>query len=826
MKIKSILVLIIGAISAKLVHAQAPAQAPVPVPVGKGSYASFPPPGIHVDNKTGEDMVAKADGRPLYLVKKDDRAVPSNKWYNNVIYNQYGTGLWPMPHRVSATKTGIEITFPEKSAGDHFATDAPLIISGKNFNPVDSRCKNWTDWTVTFRSYESDSKYMDVTLGEGMPFVWSEINGFDPILAVDPSNPEVKLFDVNGAGVKLPYIGDMLGIIYKGHRYGVFAPDNTKFDLGDKAINVTFAGKGSYLVTAMLPSEKDAAMFQKYAFAVPRDTKLSWNYDNKAGTITTKWNITAEALKGDNKAVIQGFLPHQWRENIAKTDFSGPSYPTIRGMLKCGFGNEFTIAFPFNGIVPNYPAPNVAGFDPERVKAILAKGNDWGKSLGGDTYWGGKELEYHAQAAFMAKQINDPQYAAIVKKLRGGLENWLTYTPGETKGFFAKYQHRKGLVGLPVSYGSQDYNDVHFHYGYFTYTAGILGQLQPDFLEGYGDMMRLIAKAYANWDRKDNNFPFLRTFDIWRGHSFADGDGFPDGNNQESTGEAINSWAGLILLGQALGDKDMLAAGIMGYSFESRANMEYWFDEYQDVFPKTYGHKVAGMIWTTSYVYGTWFSGDPSWIFGIQWIPSGPHAAFYGRNQDFVKNTYEEFKKEFKITEDKNLAERDAFIKKRAERTPEQIAKDAEKEAAMKPDERQRLADRQKPYVKKTTDIKDRDPELAAIHFGFLMNGDPAFVCDQLDRLWAEPNDKIAHGRWMANVYYEASFLKQSGLVDWTCHGSSPTSMIYVKDGKRTFVAWNPTAKAQTVEFFEGDKPLGKLVVKPNDIAGSTQLAR
>jgi len=824
MNIKSILALGITAISAHSLLA----EDPVPVPVGKGSYASFPPPGIHVDTKTGEDMVAKADGRKLYLVKPDDRAIPSNKWYNNCIYQQYATGLWAVPQKVNASAKGIEIVFPEKPAGNGFAADAGLVITGKDFKPIDSRCKDWTDWTVTFRSFESDSRYMDVTLGEGMPFVWCEIKGFDPIIAVDPSNATdgAKLFDVAGKEVKLPYTGDMLGIVYKGHRFAVFAPDNTKFEQGEKAINVTFAGKGTYLVTAVIPSEKDAATFQKYAYAIPRDTKLSWDYDNKAGTITTHWKITTEALQGDNKAVIQGFLPHHWRENTAKLDLNGPTYPTIRGLMKCGLGNEFTITYPYNGIVPNFPAPKSPPFDAERVKTILAKGVDLTKPLGGDTYWGGKELEYHAQAAFMAKQINDPNYDAIVGKLRKSLENWLTYTPGKLKNFFVKYQHRKGLVGLPVSYGSHDYNDVHFHYGYFTYSAGILGQLQPDFLEGYGEMIRLVAKAYANWDRKDNNFPFLRTFDIWRGHSFADGDGFPDGNNQESTGEAVNSWAGLILLGQALGDKDMLATGIMGYSFESRANMEYWFDPNHDVFPPTYPHHVAGMIWCASYVYGTWFSGDPAWIYGIQWIPSGPHASFYGRFKDFPKTTYEEYMKEFNITEDKNSNEREAYIKKIAGMTPEEKVKYDEKVAAMKPEEKAREDNKMKPYVKKTTDLRDRDAELAAIHMGFLMHGDPDKVCSELDKLWADPNDKIAHGRWMANVYYEASFMKQAGSVDWTCHGSSPTSMVYAKDGKRTFIAWNPTAKDQKVEFFDGSKALGKLDVKPYSIGSATELAR
>ena len=38
----------------------------------------------------------------------------------------------------------------------------------------------------------------------------------------------------------------------------------------------------------------------------------------------------------------------------------------------------------------------------------------------------------------------------------------------------------------------------------------------------------------------------------------------------------------------------------------------------------------------------------------------------------------------------------------------------------------------------------------------------------------------------------------------------------------RTFVAWNPTSKPQTVQFFEGAKLLGKLEVAPYSIASKT----
>jgi hypothetical protein len=71
-----------------------------PVGIGMGSYASAPPPGRMVDKKSGVDLVDAVEKRRLFLVKDDGRAIPSNKWFQNLIFNQYGTGLWAMPQRL------------------------------------------------------------------------------------------------------------------------------------------------------------------------------------------------------------------------------------------------------------------------------------------------------------------------------------------------------------------------------------------------------------------------------------------------------------------------------------------------------------------------------------------------------------------------------------------------------------------------------------------------------------------------------------------------------------------------------------------------------
>src|SRR4051812_40198542 len=109
------------------------ASAQEPVTVGKGSYASSPPPGLVVDNKRKVDLVEEVERRKLYLVTDDGRPIPSNKWYQNLLFQQYGTGLWAMPHKVDATAEGIEVFYQTTFSGDgtRSVAEFPLVIGGQ-----------------------------------------------------------------------------------------------------------------------------------------------------------------------------------------------------------------------------------------------------------------------------------------------------------------------------------------------------------------------------------------------------------------------------------------------------------------------------------------------------------------------------------------------------------------------------------------------------------------------------------------------------------------------------------------------------------------------
>ena len=760
------------------------------VPAGKGSYASAPPPSV-------AGKAQKVEGRVNHILVEDARPIPSQKWYMSLIVKQFGLGLWTYPMVVNTNAQGLQIFYPTqfKPDGSSLVTDNPLLVGGQGFAAPDGTwMKDWSDWTASFRFGKDPAKYIDVTMGQGMPYVWAEYHGVQPTIGFGAGakggagGTGAQFFGAGGASASLPVTGDTLGITYGGRSYAVFAPAGSKFESGAGGVNVTLGGPKQFLVVCALPDAKSIDTFHKYAFAIPRSTTYSWKYDPAAGTISTNWKINAEPLQGKSTDLIQGWLAHQYRTNIAPVSYDGPTYLTPKGQMKSTIGNNFTFTYRYAGIVPNLPAPKAGtpGYDPAVLTTLIGQ---YGAkpTFGGDTYGGGKDLLKSAQYAFMAQQIKDPSYEAIRGAVVDALTNWFTYTTGEGNKFFAYYPHSKALVGFGSSYGSETFTDNHFHYGYFTMATGMIAAQDPKFAADYGPMATLVAKQYANWDRNDKRFPFLRTFDIWAGHSWASASANDAGvNNQESSSEAMNSWEGLIYLGQALGNADMLATGIMGYTTESQAVLEYWFNWKGDIFSPNWPHPITSVVYSGNNGWHTWFTGDYGWFYGIQWIPSSPGASYFVQDPAWAKKNF------------------DNFLRIKAE----QLGK-KNPAAATQP-----------------VDLKQFGGELASYMIGYIMMYDPKATLDKFNEWWAQAGDKIAHNPWMTNVYYEAASLLSLGRPDFTSHLASPTSMVYVNDATkaRTFLVWNPLTKPQAVKAYVAGKLAGQVVAAPGGLTAVTSL--
>jgi endoglucanase Acf2 len=407
----------------------------------------------------------------------------------------------------------------------------------------------------------------------------------------------------------------------------------------------------SFFVVSALHNPAELTTYETYAFNRVTNTQVNYDYTASTGKVATTWNVTTTNLKGlTNGSTVQGFLPHLYLDAANTVSFATNTYATTHGTLKTATGTSFTFTYDFKGILPNYNAPyrNTADATPYDANVMFDLLTTFSKKqgYGGDTYWGGKDLVNYAKYMLMAKEMNHQAYESLKAKTRAALVDWLTYTPGETSKFFARYDRWKAVVGFDESYGSSQFTDNHFHYGYLIQACALYGMVDPQFLTDYGDMIKTVAKQYANWNRSDTFLPYLRTFDPWIGHSYAGGTSSGTGNNQESTSEAMQSWTGLFQLGDMLNDESIRDVAAFGYSAESYATLEYWFDWKNRIFPSNYAHDIVGILFNGGMAYGTYFSASPVHIHGIQYLPVNPGFRYLARDRTWANTEYTNMKTE------------------------------------------------------------------------------------------------------------------------------------------------------------------------------------
>lgn len=641
---------------------------PTVIPIGAGSYASRPPRGQSsrpgVPGKPGQGDLSQVFTHMRLNVTPDDHgAIPSTDWWTSLVTKEWGGELWAYPLMLRPDRQGLVVTSPRTwelhNKEARLVPEHRLLVRGAGFRPQSPLVESWSDWLVTWRLAESDSAWMRITMGHGLPTTWIETAGIEPRIDL----PGAAVFGDGGKDATLPLTGDRLGLEAGGDRFGLFAPAGTVFSRDGESIAVRFAGKQRWLAVGTLTKRADLALFAKYAPAVPRDTKIAWDYQPEKGRVATTWTLTTEDLSGGSQRdVIQGWIPHHYQTDVGTTiDFATNdlTYPTPRGELRCAVGQRFGIAWPFTGLVPELPVPEVAKglanpFRPEVMRELVGQYTSV-TGYGFETYWGGKKILLYAKYMEMAKQLGmEDAFQVFKRKLTEALTDWATYTPGEREHFFGMYPNWGSLMGFRTrdnaNPGIDVLQDHAFCYGYHVYAAAFLARHDPQFAVDYGPLFRLVVKDYANWERDDKRFPFFRSLDPWCGHSWSGGTGSDTGNGMESSSESMQAWGAMFVFAEAIGDTAMRDAAAFGYASESRAVAEYWFDRKKRNIPRPlwpFAHN--GNTTTDGIGWWTWFSGDPFWMHAIQWLPMSPLLRYLAEDPEFAKADYEAMWKEKKI---------------------------------------------------------------------------------------------------------------------------------------------------------------------------------
>jgi endoglucanase Acf2 len=609
---------------------------------------------IYLAPKSGDKLPPTAPLRTEAMLKL---AAPTNQWYSTLIFNPKPEALFAHPLTVKPTTAGLELALPVKQVVPtefreneiHYPHRDPLLISPMAFEPGAAKLARASDWAVDI-SMDRGADQMQVTAAHGSPYAH---------ITLSRGDVRIKL---PSAGERFANDADARVLAFRigGKSYALFGPTGVRWEQVSPTewVGHLPAGKG-YLSAAALPDASLASLqlLTRHAYAFLQDTRVDWRFDPVTSKVETTFTAKTRVMEGPDNGPLLGLYPHQWFKNASVADKLGPAYDSIRGKIRLLAASQFKIERTYNGVLPHWPGikegPGASEINDllksdlrKRRTLIPAQANkdDWRVSA----YWQGKGLTRATQLAAVAEQQGDlaarDQLLDLVKER---IEWWFG---GTGRSYF---HNNKGL-GTVVTYPDEffaveEMNDHHFHYGYWIRAAAELTLRDPAWgaKDKWGGMVDLLVADIATPQRGRSDFPFLRPFDPYSGFSMASGVGLYDfGNGQESTSEAINAWASLILWGEATGNRELRDLGIYLYTTESDAVSHYWFDIHGQVFPPEYKNVEASWVFGGRYAHKTWWTDEPRQTKGINLLPVTSFSTYLGRDPAYVKRNVDALKPE------------------------------------------------------------------------------------------------------------------------------------------------------------------------------------
>lgn len=708
--------------------------------VGLGTYSRSKPGGA-----TGPSTDAGQPTVPL-VVPGWTGPVPTNDWWSSLVFNRANDPLSPWsrpmyahPLVFQARPEGLEVRYPtDVTTTETFyyhgtAWDVRVAVDG--LSSPDARLARAGDFTAT-AAWTDGTRRLEATMGHGLPFVFFSVEGA-PVSLTFGSTPNVR--ERRDGSVFLTV---------NGRHYGIFGPVGTTWT-GTSTLTSDLAGRG-FLSIAVLPDSR-AETFEAYrrrAYAFVTGSRVEWQVDPATQRVTTTFSVTTEQRETNPDllgSTLLALYRHQWHNS--STPRTAWTYVSPRGTMKVVDGNTFTTGLDFGGVLPGLPTPCATTPDAglyALVDAVFQESNLFPGNQ--DAYWNGKAMARLAALIPIAEQVGHTAAATrFTDALKARLQQWFSVTDGSPRFW---YETTWGtLLAFPESFGSaSELNDHHFHYGYFVQAAAAVARRDPDWArpERWGGMVDVVIRDVASDDRQDPLFPFLRSFDPYAGHSWASGTANnADGNNQESSSEAMNLATGIILWGLETGNQRLRDLGIYLYATERSAIEEYWFDVDNVVFPPAYQPRTAALVWGNKGAYQTFFGGEVEYIHGINWLPITGGSLYLGRHPVYVRANYD------------NLVARNGG----------------------EPD---RWAD-------------------IAWQYLALSNAPSA-----LNRLPANGVTSPETGESRAHTRHWITSLVGLGRVDTTVTADHASSAVFNKDGRKTYAVYNPGTEPLTVRFTDG----------------------
>ena len=712
--------------------------------VGSGSYTnSFP----------GVDQAGRnsfPSGAPQVSGNAVGKPIPTNDWWSNLIKENHASNLYNYPMALQTINQGLNVNYivpvstPNGSSQPIDGT-LPVVVGVSGLNTTRATVSDFTDWTVTM-DWDDNTHHFNATTGIAMPFLY-----------FTKQSSDVAEVTVNNGSVSVTNEMMVITNSNNGSNYAIYAPIGSTWTQNGNTYTSSLNGK-NYWSLAYIPTAGSitniANEYKKYAYVFPANTEANWSYNESTSKLSTTFTVTTDVKEGTETNVLMGLLPHQWGYLApSSAQPTGYTFSTIRGDVKTLDGNTFTVENTFKGILPTLPnrVNNSVGFNPADLDAKISLLENEGLATWTDSYNEGQVMNRLIQTARIADQIGKTQARdKIVATIKERLEDWLKVESGEVAFLFYYNDTWSAMLGYPAGHGQDsNLNDHHFHWGYFIHAAAFMEQYEPGWSSQWGDMINLLVRDAASTDRNDTQFPFLRNFSPYAGHSWANGFAtFPFGNDQESSSESMQFAASLIHWGSVTNEDSIRDLGIYIYTTEQTAAEEYWFDVYERTFKPGYNYSVASRIWGNGYDNQTFWTSDIAAAYGIEMYPIHAGSLYLGHNTSYSESLWTEISANTGI-----------------------------------------LSNQENPNLWHDT------------YWKYLSFTDPQAAIDLYD---SYPDRELKFGISDAQTYHWLHAMNALGRVETSITANHPIAAVFNKEGDITYVAQNYSNTAINVTFSDG----------------------
>ncbi len=577
---------------------------------GPGMTATSPRTGALSDSAIGSTIAKlpqKTVGQVPVTRLAHGLAPPTNRWFSGLVFGEHSLPVFPLPLSFGLTDTGFTFGLPE-------VTTTPNTITGGNAPSVtiDAGAR-----TSEITAYDDASVTIAHKSGSGSTLGSTVVAEGSPLVSFTAAKRlTLKLgqkFDPAGKGVYSAKVGKTT---YGLRTTGSVTKDGTGLGLPDGATAVWF------------PVPSDGSLPAVAAHAVP---VTAVTLDHSSGGSTASTTLGYQTARADDTLIAT--LPHQQKSMTTPKCTLG-SYPSIYGTMKLCAEKTLSWTSPAVASSDTLDLGPLDAAKKAELTATLAQDVAQTAALPSDTYFGGKALYRLANLLMLSDQLGDTVAAKTVgAKLSDALREWTdpTRCKSNAERCFVYDPKTKGIVGLTASFGSDQFNDHNFHYGYFLYAASVAASHDGKLRTEITPVMNLLAADLAS-SGNSKYFPDRRGFDAYAGHSWASGySPFADGNNLESSSEAVNAWNGLALWATVSDNSALKKEASWMLASEAASARSYWTDfDTSDPVYANYTHSVVALNWGGKRDYSTWFSADANAKLGIQLIPMSPASGYLG----------------------------------------------------------------------------------------------------------------------------------------------------------------------------------------------------